>query len=177
MTYEIRTLDNPLDLAAPVRALVRDTDSRLAVYNIMTQGAHIDQAISTEITLAKLCSTFAILALVIACVGLYGTVAFNVSRRTMEIGIRTALGASAGRIVWMILRDVCVLAIAGLAIGIPLVLAESTYLRSFLYGIAPHDPAAIAVSVTMLVAAGLFAGYVPARRAAHIDPLHAIRCE
>lgn len=103
--------------------------------------------------------------------------AFNVSRRTTEIGIRTALGASASRVVWMILRDVCVLGAVGLAIGIPIVLAGSTYLRTFLYGVAPHDPAAIAVSVTVLVAAGLFAGYMPARRAAHIDPLHAIRCE
>ncbi|MGH9409248.1 MAG: ABC transporter permease [Vicinamibacterales bacterium] len=177
MTYEIRTSGDPLDLAGPVRAIVREADSRLAVYDMMTQGEYIDQAISTEITLAKLCSTFALLALVIACVGLYGTVAFNVSRRTTEIGLRTALGASAGRIVWMILRDVCVLAVAGLAAGIPLVLAGSMYLRTFLYGVAPHDPAAIAVSVTVLIAAGLFAGYVPARRAAHIDPLHAIRCE
>ena len=107
MTYEIRTAGDPLDLAGPVRELVRQTDSRIAIHDLKTQAVHIDQAISTEITLARLCSVFAALALVIACVGLYGTVAFNVARRTNELGIRMALGASASRIRWMILRDVC----------------------------------------------------------------------
>jgi macrolide transport system ATP-binding/permease protein len=142
-----------------------------------TQASYVDQAISTEITLARLCSAFALLALVIACVGLYGTVAFNVARRTTEIGIRAALGASAGRIVWMILRDVCVMAAAGLAIGLPLALAGSRYVKTFLYGIAPNDPAAIAAAVAVLLAAGLLAGFVPARSASRIDPLMAMRCE
>ena len=177
MTYEIRAAGDPLDLAVPVRDIVRAVDFRLAISDMETQGEHIDQAISTEITLARLCSAFAILALVIACVGLYGTVAFNVARRRTEIGIRSALGASAGRIVWMILRDVCVMAAVGLAIGLPLVLAGSRYVKSFLYGIAPNDPAAIAVSMAVLLVAGLFAGYAPARRASHIDPLDAMRCE
>jgi ABC-type antimicrobial peptide transport system permease subunit len=142
-----------------------------------TQAEHIDQGISTEITLAKLCSLFAVLALVIACVGLYGTVAFNVARRTTEIGIRSALGASAGRIVWMILRDVCLMAAVGLAIGIPLVLAGSRYVKSFLYGVTPTDPVAIALAIGILLTAGLLAGYVPARRASRIDPIGAMRCE
>jgi predicted permease len=177
MTYEIRTSGDPRELAAPVRALVRETDSRLAIHDMKTQAEHIDQTISTEITLAKLCSAFASLAVVIACVGLYGTVAFNVARRTTEIGIRSALGASAGRIVWMILRDVCLMAAAGLAIGVPVVLAGSRYVKSFLFGVAPNDPAAIAVSVALLVTAGLVAAYAPARRASRTDPLRAIRCE
>ena len=108
---------------------------------------------------------------------MYGTVAFNVARRTTEIGIRTALGATAGRIVWMILRDVCVMAAAGLAIGVPLVLWGSGYVKSFLYGVAPHDPLAIALAVVILLVAALFAGYAPARRASRIDPLVAMRCE
>jgi macrolide transport system ATP-binding/permease protein len=177
MTYEIRTLGDPLDLGGAVRTTVRDADSRIAVHDMMTQAEHIDQAISTEIALGDLCTAFAALALLIAGLGLYGTVAFNVARRTTEIGIRSALGASAGRILWMILRDVCALTAMGLAIGIPLVLAGSRYVKAFLYGIAPDDPAALAVSVLILVTAGLLAGYLPARRAARIDPLDAIRCE
>ena len=177
MTYQIRTAGDPLDVAGPVRALVREADPRLAIHGMKTQAQHIDQAISTEITLARLCSTFAILALIIACVGLYGTVAFNVARRTTEIGIRSALGASGGRIVWMILRDVCLMAAVGLAIGIPLVLAGSRYVKSFLYGVTPTDPAAIALAVGVLLTAGLLAGYVPARRASRIGPLGAMRCE
>lgn len=177
MTYEIRASGNPLDLASSVRQIVRQVDSRIAIHDLKTQGAHIDQAISSEITLARLCAVFAALALVIACVGLYGTVSFNVARRTNEIGIRTALGAPRGRIIWMILRDVLTMAGAGLAIGIPLVLAGSRYVKSFLYGVEPNDPAAIAMAVAVLFASGLFAGFIPARRASHIDPLRAMRCE
>jgi predicted permease len=177
MTYEIRTTGAPLDLVVPVRDIVREADFRLAISEMKTQAVHIDQAISTEITLARLCSVLAALALVIACVGLYGSVAFNVAQRTTEIGIRSALGASAGRIVWMILSDVCLMAAAGLAIGLPLVLAGSRFVKSFLFGVAPNDPAAIAAAVILLLAAGLLAGFVPARRASHIDPLGAMRCE
>jgi macrolide transport system ATP-binding/permease protein len=177
MTYEIRTVGDPLALAGTVRDTVRQVDSRIAIHDLKTQAAHIDQAISTEITLARLCSVFAALALVIACVGLYGTVAFNVARRTNEIGIRTALGASATRIIWMVLRDVCTMAAAGLAIGIPLVLAGSRYVKAFLYGVAPNDPGAIAIAVGVLLASGLLASFIPARRASRIDPLGAMRCE
>ena len=120
---------------------------------------------------------FAILALVIACVGLYGTVAFNVARRTGEIGIRMALGARRRGIVWMVLREVLVLSIAGLAIGVPAALAGSRYVKSFLYGVEPNDPASITVSVFVLLASGLVAGFVPAQRASKIDPMVAVRHE
>ena len=156
---------------------MRQVDSRIAIHDLKTQAAHIDQAISTEITLARLCAVFAALALVIACVGLYGTVAFNVARRTNEIGIRTALGASATQVIWMILRDVCTMAAAGLAIGIPLALAGSRYVKAFLYGVAPNDPGAIAIAVGVLLASGMLASFIAARRASLIDPLDALRCE
>lgn len=177
MTYEIRTAGDPLDLAAAVRDTVRQVDARIAIHDFKTQATHIDQAISTEITLAKLCTVFAGLALVMACVGLYGTVAFNVARRTNEIGIRTALGASSRRIIWMIIRDVCVMAGAGLAIGIPLALAGSRYVKTLLYGVAPNDAGLIALAVAVLVASGLLASFIPARRASRIDPLSAMRCD
>jgi predicted permease len=177
MTYEIRTAADSLNLAENLRSVVRKADSRLAIHDMKTQAEYIDQAISTEITLAELGSAFAALALLVACVGLYGTVAFNVARRTTEIGIRTALGASGGRITWMILRDVCLMTAAGLAIGIPLVIAGSGYVKTFLYGVPANDPVTILTSLALLLAAALVASYAPARRASRIDPLGAMRSE
>jgi predicted permease len=177
MTFEVRAAGNPLGIATPVRQIVRQADSRLAVSNLKTQAAHIDEAISQEIALARLCTAFALLALVIACVGLYGTVAYNVTRRTGEIGIRMALGAQRAGIVWLILRSVVILELIGLAIGIPVVLAGSRYLESLLFGIKPNDPVALAAGVAVLLTAGLIASYVPARRASSIDPMVAVRHE
>lgn len=177
LTFEVRTAGAPMAFASTAREAVRRVDARLAIHDMKSQATHIDQGISTEITLARLCAAFAGLALVIACVGLYGTVAFNVARRTNEIGIRVTLGAQRGRIVWMILRDVLMLTAAGLAIGVPLALAGSGYVRSLLYGIEPTDPVVLAAGVVALISCGLAAGFVPARRAARIDPMIAVRHE
>jgi predicted permease len=177
MTYVIRTTGSPTALAPAVRQTLRQADSRLAIYDLKTQATHIDQEISTEITLARLCVVFAMLALVIACVGLYGTVAYNVSRRTNEIGVRMTLGARRGHIVWIVLREIVLLTAAGLAIGIPLALAGSGYLGSLLFNLTPHDPAAMTIAVAALALCGLLAGLIPARRAAGIDPMVAIRHE
>ena len=177
MTYEVRAAGNPLGLANTVRQIVRQIDSRIAVSDLKTQAAHIDEAISQEIALARLCTVFALLALVIACVGLYGTVAFNVTRRTGEIGIRMALGAQRAGIIWLVLRSVLTLELLGLAIGIPVVLAGSRYVESLLFGIKPNDPMALTAGVAVLFTAGLVASYVPARRASSIDPMVAVRHE
>ena len=126
---------------------------------------------------ARLCTGFAILALVIACVGLYGTVSHNVARRTGEIGIRMALGAQRRRIVWMVLREVSVLAAVGLAIGMGAALGTSGFVASFLYEVKPNDPVALTLAVTIFLSAALLAGYVPARKASRIDPMTAIRQE
>jgi predicted permease len=177
MVFELRTAGDPMALAFAARQVVRRIDSRIAVFEVKSEASHIDQAISSEITLARLCGAFAGLALVIACVGLYGTVAFNVSRRTNEIGIRMTLGARRARIVWMVLREVFVMTLVGLLIGIPLALAGSRYVASLLYGIEPTDPASMALAIAALVVCGLLAGLVPAGRAVRIDPLAAVRHE
>jgi predicted permease len=177
MTYEVRAAGDPLGLANTVRQIVRQVDVRLAVSNMKTQAMHIDQAISQEIALARLCTAFAVLALVIACVGLYGTVAFTVSRRTGEIGIRMALGARRAGIVWLVLRSVLTLELLGFVIGVPIVLAGSRYVESLLFGITPNDPRALIAAVVLLFSAGLVASYVPARRASSIDPMIAVRHE
>jgi macrolide transport system ATP-binding/permease protein len=177
MTYQVRAAGYPLGLSNTVRQIVRQIDSRIAVSDLKTQASHIDEAISQEIALARLCTVFALLALVIACVGLYGTVAFNVTRRTGEIGIRMALGAQRAGIIWLVLRSVLTLELLGLAIGVPVALAGSRYVESLLFGIKPNDPMALTAAVAVLLTAGLLASYVPARRASSIDPMVAVRHE
>jgi ABC-type antimicrobial peptide transport system permease subunit len=177
MTYAMRTESDPLRYAGAVRQIVHEADGRVAVNNLKTQAADIDQTINQEIVFARLCSAFAILALTIACVGLYATMAYAVARRTSEIGLRLALGAGRGAVIWMMLRDVCVLAAVGLAIGASAALAASRLIESFLFETKPNDPRAVALAAAILLISALTAGYGPARRASRVDPLTALRHE
>jgi macrolide transport system ATP-binding/permease protein len=177
MIYELRTSGNPLVLVNSVREIVHAADSLVPVTKMKSQVQEIDQTINQEIVFARLCTAFAMLALIIACVGLYGTVSYNVARRTGEIGIRMALGARRGTVVNMILRQVVALAAAGLLIGVPVAFGTSKLVESFLYGMKPNDPLAITAAVVILLAAAILAGYAPARRASRIDPMVALRHE
>jgi len=177
MMYALRTPGDPLRYANAVREIVRQADARVPLSEIRTQEADIDRTMNQEITFAKLCSGFATLALLIACVGLYGAVSYNVARRTGEIGIRMALGAQRGAVVRMVLREVLALAAAGLAIGLGAALATSRFVESFLYEMRANDPVALTLAVIVLLAAAVLAGYVPARNASRIDPIRALRHE
>src|SRR5215470_18669154 len=115
MTFALRTSGDPLQYVNTVRTIVSQADARVPVTDVKTQAAQIDQTMNQEIIFARLCTAFAVLALLIACVGLYGTMAYTVARRTGEIGIRMALGAQDGAVIWMVFRSVLALAIAGLA--------------------------------------------------------------
>ena len=177
MTFALRTDKDPLRYVSAVREIVRQADARVPLTNIKTQAADIDQTMNQEIVFARLCSAFAFLALVIACVGLYGTMAHAVARRTREIGIRMALGARRTLVIWMVLREVCVLVALGLAISVPTALGASRFVESFLFGTKPNDPSALAVAAAILLSAALLAGYGPARKASQIDPMIALRHE
>ena len=177
VTYALRTAGDPLAYVKGVQENVREADSRIPVTNAVTQAAEIDRTISREITFAKLCTAFAILALLIACVGLYGTMSYTVSRQVREIGIRMALGAQRSAVVWMVLRRVLLLAAAGLAISVPAALIAFQLLKSFLFETQPNDPATLALAGLILLSAAILAGYAPARRASRIDPLVALRYE
>ncbi len=177
MTYALRTAGDPLRYVRSVHEIVREADSRIPVTNVVTQAAEIDRTISREVMFAKLCTGFAVLALLIACVGLYGTMSYSVARQFGEIGIRMALGAQRGAVVWMVLRRVLLLAAVGLAIGVPAALIVSRLGKSFLFETPPNDPGTLALACVVLLSAAILAGYVPARRASRIDPLAALRHE
>jgi macrolide transport system ATP-binding/permease protein len=177
VTYALRTAGDPLRYVNTVHEMVRQADSRIPVTNVLTQAAEIDRTISQEITFAKLCTGFAVLALLIACVGLYATMSYNVAREIGEIGIRMAMGAQRGAVVWMVLRRVLLLAAVGLAISLPVALGASRLVKSFLFETQPNDPRTLALAGVVLLSAAILAGYAPARRASRIDPLAALRHE
>ncbi len=177
VTYALRTTGDPLRFVQSVHEIVREADSRIPVTNVVTQAAEIDRTIRHEIMFAKLCTGFAVLALLIACVGIYGTMSYNVARQIGEIGIRMALGAQRGAVVWMVLRRALILAAVGLAISVPAALIAFRLVKSFLFATQPNDPGTLALASVVLLSAAILAGYVPARRASRIDPLAALRHE
>jgi predicted permease len=177
MTFALRSSGDPLRYVNTMREIVRQADPRVPVTDVKTQAAQIDQTMNQEIIFARLGAAFAVLALLIACVGLYGTMAYTVARRTGEIGIRMALGAQRGAVVWMVLREVFALAAVGLAVGVPSALGASRFVESFLFEVKPNSPATLAFAVAILLSAVLLAGYAPARKASRIDPMTAVRHE
>jgi ABC-type antimicrobial peptide transport system permease subunit len=178
VTYALRTAGgDPLGYVRSMREIVREADSHLPVTNVVTQAAEIDRTISREVTFAKLCTGFAVLALLIACVGLYGTMSYNVTRQVGEIGTRMALGAQRGTVIWMVLRRVLLLAVVGLAISVPAAFVMFRVVGSFLFETKHNDPGTLALAGVVLLSAAILAGYAPARRASRIDPVAALRQE
>ena len=177
MTYALRTAGDPLAYVSSVREIVRQADARMPVSEVRTQKVEIEDDIHQEITLADLCSALAMLALTIACVGLYGTMSYTVARRTNEIGLRMALGAERHNILGMVMRETLIMVAVGVAIGIPAALAASRFVRSMLYGLEATDPLTTTVSALLLMMVAVLAGYLPARRASRVDPLVALRYE
>src|SRR6185369_3554941 len=151
LTFELRTAGDPGALAGAVREIVRQADPRIPVTDVRTQDAAIDRTIGQERTFAILCAAFALLAVAIAGVGLYGTMAYIVARRTNEIGLRMALGAERAKLIWMVLREVFLMAAGGLAIGLPVVFATNKFVQSFLFEVTPNDPWAITGAAFVLV--------------------------
>jgi len=177
VVYEIRAAGDPGGLAAAVRRIVRAADPHVPISSIRTQDRVIEQTIGQERTFATLCTCFAVLAALIASVGLYGLMAYSVARRTNEIGIRMALGAERRRLIWMVLREVLVMALIGLAIGLPVALASARLVSAFLFQMKPNDPAALSAASAALLLVAVLAGYGPARRASRVDPWTALRDE
>jgi len=171
----LRTAGEPSRMARAARDILRQVDPGIPMGIVATQKEEIDSTINQEIVFARLCTAFGGLALLIACVGLYGTAAYQVARRTNEIGIRMALGAQRDRVLAMVLRDVAVLALTGLAIGVPVALGASMLVASFLFQVQPNDPVTIGAAMAILLTAALAAAYAPAQRAARVDPMTVLR--
>ncbi|MEN6576588.1 MAG: ABC transporter permease [Phycisphaerales bacterium] len=175
--FAIRTALPPLSLVPAVRKAVAAINPNVPLSDVTTQKMVLDKSISQETMFAMLVGALAGLAVLLTCIGLYGLMACNVARRTSEIGIRMALGATRTDVAWPILREVILLVSVGLAIGLPVALALTRFIESQLYGVAPADPITFVAGGGMLMMVALLSAWVPARRAARIDPMVALRCE
>jgi predicted permease len=180
MIFEVRTAGDPKAYVGAIRQAVRDIEPNLPLNNIKTQIEQADETLSMERLFAKLMSLFGLLAQQLASIGLYGVLAYSVSRRTHEIGIRMALGANRGRMLTMILRQGMTLTVIGVALGLGGAYVLTKYLESLnsmLFGIQPRDPITFAASAVLLTIVALVACFVPARRATKVDPMVALRYE
>jgi len=177
MQYELHTTGNLKMLIKEAAKVVHDTDPDLPMEKPITQQDQFDESISRERLIANLSVFFAALAGFLVAIGLYGTISYGVSRRTMEIGVRIALGAQRSEVLRMFLVESLSVAALGLALGIPASLAVARTLRSMVYGLSPSDPLTIVLALAGIATITLAAAIFPARRAASVDPMRALRME
>jgi predicted permease len=178
MTFAIKSPQvGQSSLLGSVRSELSALDKNVPMVDVKTETQVIAQVLFLERTFAALSSTFGFLALILACIGLYGTMAYAVSRKTNEIGIRMALGAGRGTILGMVLRETAMIVVTGIVIGLPTAWASTSLLKTQLFGLSPHDPWSIVLAVLATLIVTAIAGYVPARRASRVDPMVALRYE
>jgi len=176
-TFQIRTAANPTGVIAAVRQAAREVDANLPLFNIKTLAKQVDESIAQERLIGAVSSFFGLLALLLAAVGLYGIMAYAVSQRTHEIGVRMALGAHRGAVLRMVLRQGMKLVLIGAGLGLAASLAVTRVIASQLYDVTPTDPMTFIGAPILLLIAALAACFAPARRATKVDPLVALRCE
>jgi ABC-type antimicrobial peptide transport system permease subunit len=158
-----------------VRQTVAEIDPAVPVLSLLTLEQQIDDQLKQERLFARLSTAFGLLALVLASVGLYSVRSYSVSRRTSEIGVRMALGATRGEIVTLVMRETAALTAVGIVLGLAVGYAVTGLIRSMLFGLEPHDPATFAGAAVVLAAVSAAAGYLPAQRASRVDPMVALR--
>lgn len=173
--FELRTRTDPLAIVSAVRAVVNELCANPPIFDLRTQTQMIDQLLSQERMIAELSVFFGILALVLACIGLYGLLSYEVVRRTREIGIRIALGAERGAVLSLVIGQGVALVLMGTAIGIAGALGVTRFISAMLYGIHADDPLTFIAVAFLLTLVALAACYIPARRATRVDPLIALR--
>ena len=174
---EVRAAGEPRALSSQVREAIKAVAPNMPIRRVITLAERIDDSFHQERLLTKLTSFFGVLALVLAAIGLYGIMAYAVSRRTREIGLRMALGAQQHDVVRAVLRETLLLVAVGAALGIPLTIACGRFVAGLLFGLTPADPLTIATAVLVLLATGIVAASLPARRATKVDPMMALRYE
>jgi predicted permease len=175
--FEVRTASDPAPVIASVREAVKQIDPNLPLMNVSTQVEQVEQRVLQEKIFAYAYAIFAGLALVLAAIGLFGLMSYNVSRRTNEIGIRMALGAERLDVLRLVLRESMLLVAAGVCIGVAVALGAGRFVASLLFGLTATDTTTIIVAIAVMVLVAAIAGYLPARRAARVDPVVALRYE
>jgi ABC-type antimicrobial peptide transport system permease subunit len=177
MNAYIRTDRAPEELFETMRKKVMELDANVPVVDMRTLEKQMEISLMTERLVASLSTAFALLATLLAGIGLYGVMAYTVARRTREIGIRMALGAFSGNVVWLVMREVLMLLGIGMVIGLPTAWALSRFVQAQLYGMTPNDPITVVLAVGGIAIVAALAGFVPARKATRIDPMRALRWE
>ena len=175
--FEVRYSGDFGAIAREVQDAIHSVDRRLPIMNVETLRQQVANSYSDQTIIAELSGFFALAAMFLSCIGLYGLMSYLVGRRTGEIGIRMALGAARSQVGWRVMREITMLVLAGIGIGLPVTLAGSRLAGNMLYGVGGTDPMSIAAAVLLLALAGLVAGYLPARRASRINPVVALRYE
>jgi predicted permease len=175
MTFEVKTSGDPLDLVPSIRHAVSELDANVPLFDIRTQSMQVQHSLRRERLFAGLAAMLGTIALLLSAIGLYGLMAASVTRRTAEIGIRMALGAERRTVGWMVLRQSLSLVAAGLAIGVPAALMSTHTVESLLFGLSPSDPAVLVFAALILTLVSAAAAYIPASRAARVDPVVALR--
>jgi predicted permease len=173
----VRTSGDPATIVSAVRAAVKQMAANLPLIEVQTMNQRVSQSLATDRTMTKLSGVFGPLAMVLVCIGLYGIMSYAVSGRTSEFGIRIALGAQRGSVLWLILRESLLLMLVGVAIGLPLIFGAGKWISSLLFGVKPADPTALALATALMFATGILACYIPARRAMRVNPIVALRYE
>jgi predicted permease len=168
---------NRQEIISRTRSSIAQINPNILVDNVSSLEEQVDRSIATQALIARLSGFFGVLAVFLACMGIYGLLSYSVARRTSELGIRLALGAQTPMLLWMILRECIVLLALGLAVGVPIALSSTHILKSLLYELSPLDPMAISIAIVSVAVMTLVAAWLPARRATRIDPMRALRAE
>lgn len=177
MFFEVRAEGPPATIVSELRDAVHQTDASLPLIALKTQAEETSEALSFQRLVARLTTVFGLLALLLAMIGIYGTIAYAVTRKTHEIGIRMALGAKPADVLGMIVRQGIILTSIGVAIGIVAALGVTRLINSMIFGVTPYDPLTFVAVAAILSIAALLACYIPARRAIKVDPMVALRYE
>jgi predicted permease len=177
MAFAVRTDGVQAGFATAIQNVVREIDPKLQALDLRTMNDVVNTSLAQERFLAQLAGFFSLLALLLACIGLYGVMSYDAARRTREMGIRMALGARAPDLIRMVMRESMLLVVIGVIIGLGAALATTRFVSSLLYGLEPNDSATIALAALVMIAVAAVAGYLPARKASRVDPISALRCE